>query len=132
LQRYDRTERMRVGMALQEALVNAIYHGNLEVSSDLRQEDERVFHDLADNRRRQPPYRERRIHVRVCLGRSETVYVVQDQGPGFDPGSLPDPTDCHNLDRIGGRGLMLIRTFMDHVAHNPRGNEITMIKRHGK
>jgi CheY-like chemotaxis protein len=131
LQRWDRTERMRMGVALHEALVNAIYHGNLEVSSELRQEDERVFHDLAETRRRQTPYRDRRVHIRVLLGRNEAVYVVQDEGPGFDPGDLPDPTDPANLGRIGGRGLMLIRTFMDHVAHNSRGNEITMIKRAG-
>src|SRR5262249_38262795 len=53
----DATERMRVGVALQEALLNAIYHGNLEVSSELRQEDEKAFHNLARQRRQQPPYR---------------------------------------------------------------------------
>jgi CheY-like chemotaxis protein len=125
----DWTERMRVGVALHEALVNAIYHGNLEVSSDLRQEDEKRFYRLVEERRRQSPYRDRRVHVRATLGRDDAVYVVEDQGPGFDPRALPDPTDPANLDRIGGRGLMLIRTFMDHVEHNASGNRITMVKR---
>jgi CheY-like chemotaxis protein len=129
MQRGDQTERVRVGVALHEALVNAIYHGNLEVSSDLRQEDEKRFYRLADERRRTPPYSERRVHVRANLGRDEAVYEVQDEGPGYDPARLPDPTDPANLDRIGGRGLMLIRTFMDQVEHNASGNRITMVKR---
>ncbi len=128
MQRSDWTERMRVGVALHEALVNAIYHGNLEVSSDLRQEDEKHFYRLVEERRRQSPYRDRRVHVRATLGRNEAVYVVEDQGPGFDPGKLPDPADPANLDRIGGRGLILIRTFMDRVEHNASGNRITMVK----
>jgi CheY-like chemotaxis protein len=126
----DPTERLRVGMALHEALLNAIHHGNLELSSDLRQEDERIFRDLGEERRRQPPYRDRRVHVRATLTRSEAVYVVEDEGPGFDPATVPDPTDPANLERIGGRGLMLIRTFMDEVEHSEGGNRITLRKRY--
>ncbi|CAN5891687.1 response regulator [soil metagenome] len=126
----DRTERIRVGIALNETLLNAIQHGNLELSSDLRQEDEEVFRDLGEQRRRQSPYRERRVHVRAILSRSEAVYVVEDEGPGFDPALVPDPSDPANLERIGGRGLMLIRTFMDEVEHNAKGNRITLRKRY--
>jgi CheY-like chemotaxis protein len=126
----DRTERIRVGVALSEALLNAIQHGNLELSSDLRQEDEAVFRDLGEERRRQPPYRDRRVHVRATLTRTEAVYVVEDEGPGFDPTTVPDPTDAANFERIGGRGLMLIRTFMDEVEHNEKGNRITLRKRY--
>ena len=126
----DRTERIRVGIALNEALLNAIQHGNLELNSDLRQEDEQVFRDLGEERRRQPPYRDRRVHVRATLSRSEAVYVVEDEGPGFDPATVPVPSDPANLERIGGRGLMLIRTFMDEVEHNEKGNRITLRKRY--
>ena len=126
----DRTERIRVGIALHEALLNAIQHGNLELSSDLRQENEGVFRDLGEERRRQSPYQDRRVHVRASLSRSEAVYVVEDEGPGFDPTTIPDPTDPANLERIGGRGMMLIRTFMDEVEHNERGNRITLRKRY--
>jgi CheY-like chemotaxis protein len=126
----DRTERIQVGIALNEALLNAILHGNLELSSDLRQEDEEIFLELGDERRRQAPYRDRRVHVRARLSRSEAVYVVEDEGPGFDPATVPDPTDPANLERIGGRGLMLIRTFMDEVDYNEKGNRITMRKRY--
>ena len=126
----DRTERIRVGMALHEALLNAIQHGNLELSSDLRQEDEQLFRDLGEQRRRQPPYRDRRVHVRATLSRSEAVYVVEDEGPGFNPATVPDPSDPANLERIGGRGLILIRTFMDEVEHSEEGNRITLRKRY--
>jgi anti-sigma regulatory factor (Ser/Thr protein kinase) len=63
------------------------------------------------------------------MSRLEAVFVVRDEGPGFDPTSLPDPTDPINLERVSGRGLLLIQTFMDHVEHNETGNQITMIKR---
>jgi CheY-like chemotaxis protein len=125
----DRTEQMRVGVALHEAVLNAIYHGNLELNTALRQDDEHVFQDLAAARRLQPPYHDRRVRVSAHLSRTEAVYVVEDDGPGFDPSKLLDPTDPANLERIGGRGLMLIRTFMDEVAHNDKGNRITLRKR---
>ena len=99
----DRNERIRVGIALNEALLNAIQHGNLELDSDLRQEEEQVFRDLGEERRRQPPYRDRRVHVRATLSRSEAVYVVEDEGPGFDPATLPVSTDPANLERIKAR-----------------------------
>ena len=126
----NRNERMRVGVALQETLLNAIQHGNLELSSDLRQEgDEKAFRDLAAARRNQPPFRDRRVRIHARLSRSEALYVVEDEGPGFDASTLPDPSDPANVGRIGGRGLTLIRTFMDEVRHNDRGNRITLAKR---
>ena len=60
---------------------------------------------------------------------AEAIYTVRDEGPGYDPSSLPDPTDPANVEKVSGRGLFLIRTFMDQVYHNETGNEITMIKR---
>jgi CheY-like chemotaxis protein/anti-sigma regulatory factor (Ser/Thr protein kinase) len=128
----DKTESMRVAVALQEALVNAIDHGNLEVSSELRQQDEQNYCALVAERRRQPPYRDRRVYLAAKLSPAEVVYHIRDEGPGFDPSTLPDPADPANLERIGGRGLMLIRTFMDKVFHNQSGNEITLIKHREK
>ena len=124
----DATERMRVGVALQEALLNAMVHGNLEVSSNLRQQDEKAFFAAIEERRRQAPYRTRRVHVGVKANPGQITYVVRDEGPGFDPSILPDPTDPANLEQVGGRGLLLIRTFMNKVYHNECGNEITLIK----
>jgi CheY-like chemotaxis protein len=125
----DATTRMRVGVALQEALANALYHGNLEVSSDLRQDDERVFYDTARRRRTEEPYSERRIHLNARLDRDEATYIIEDEGPGFDVSTLDRPIDPEDLMRIGGRGMLLIRTFMDEIRHNDRGNRITLVKR---
>lgn len=125
----DETARTRVGVALQEALGNALYHGNLEVSSDLRQDDERVFYETADRRRMLAPFRDRRIRVRALLHRDEARYTITDEGPGFDVATLDKPFDPEDLMRIGGRGMLLIRTFMDEVFHNGTGNQITLVKR---
>ncbi len=124
----QRAERVRVGLALHEALLNAIQHGNLELSTDLRQQSEQAFQGLGEQRRRQPPYSDRRVRVQATLSREEAVYVVEDQGPGFDPSALPDPTDPSNLERVGGRGLTLMRAFMSQVDHNAKGNRVTMRK----
>ena len=120
-----------LGVALHEALTNAILHGNLELNSSMRETDEKDYYQLAAVRREQEPYRERRVHVHMTVNRQEAAFVVRDDGPGFDPGILPDPTDPANLRKVSGRGLLLIQTFMDHVEHNPKGNQITMVKRRG-
>jgi CheY-like chemotaxis protein len=125
----DEIGRIRVSVALQEALVNAIHHGNLEVGSDVREKDEKGYQALIEERRRAKPYRSRRVYVTSRESPAEVVYVIRDEGPGFDPSQLPDPTDPANLERVSGRGLLLIRTFMDDVHHNPAGNQITMVKR---
>ncbi len=125
----DGPDRVRVGVALEEAITNAIYHGNLGVDSGLRERDDSSFVRLAEERRRQSPYRERRIHVQARLTPTEATISVRDEGDGFDPSKLADPTDPVNVERLCGRGLLLIRTFMDEVRHNPTGNQITMIKR---
>jgi CheY-like chemotaxis protein len=125
----DDTARTRLGIALHEALVNAIDHGNLELSSEMRERDDAIYHRVAEERRQQKPYADRKVFVAVRATTSEVAYTIRDEGPGFDPSKLPDPTDPANLERVCGRGLLLIRTFMDEVRHNPSGNEITMIKR---
>ena len=125
----DANTKIRVGIALEEAALNGIYHGNLEVSSELRQDGGDAFLRLAAERRDQAPYRDRRLHVHVRLNPDEAVIVLRDEGPGFDVSKLPDPTDPENLIKPSGRGLLLIRTFMDEVRHNDRGNEITLVKR---
>ncbi|MFO0616760.1 MAG: ATP-binding protein [Polyangiaceae bacterium] len=130
----DETGLIQVGVALREAMVNAIVHGNLEVSSKLLDEPTgggagTAFADLVAERRQKDPWRKRRVTVRARYEPGEVTYRIEDEGPGFDPKSLPDPTDAANLEQLHGRGLMLIRMFMDEVVHSPQGNVVTMTKR---
>lgn len=92
-----------VHLALEEALVNAVRHGNR--SDPTKQVDFRCY--LADDR------------LRV---------EIEDEGAGFNPATLPDPTDEAFLDRPNGRGVLLIRTFMTRVDYQDRGNRVVMEK----
>lgn len=125
----DETGRMQLGIALNEGLLNALYHGNLEVSSQLREAGEAAYLALAEERRRTPPYRDRRIHIRAQMTASQAVFVIRDEGPGFKPESLPDPTAPENLAKISGRGILLMRSFVDALRYNGTGNQLTLIKR---
>lgn len=91
-------------LALEEALVNAIKHGNGL--------DPEKF-------------------VRVCCDLSdESVRVeIEDEGPGFNPEDIPDPTEEEFLERPGGRGIMLMRHYMSNIEYNDRGNMIILEKR---
>jgi anti-sigma regulatory factor (Ser/Thr protein kinase) len=125
----DLTGATRAGVALEEALLNAVYHGNLEVSSDLRQNGDEEFHKLARERRMQEPFASRRVRVIARLTTAAAKFVIVDQGPGFDVSKLPDPTHPDYLERPSGRGVLLMRTFMDEVRYNGTGNRVTLIKR---
>jgi CheY-like chemotaxis protein/anti-sigma regulatory factor (Ser/Thr protein kinase) len=122
----------QVGTALNEALRNALDHGNLELCSTLREADDGSYEKLRRQREHDPPYRDRKIHVETSVSRKEARFVIRDEGPGFDPSTLPDPTDPENLLKPCGRGIMLMRTFLDEVGFNNRGNEVTLIKRRGE
>lgn len=126
---FDYIDELRVTIALREALVNAFVHGCLEISSELRTEDEKAYRRAIEDRPREAPYKDRRVHVLSREAQGEIRYVVRDEGPGFPVAALPDPTDPAHLEKSTGRGIYLIRTFMDDVAHNEAGNEITMTKR---
>lgn len=127
---FDEGERMQIAMALDEALLNAMVHGNLEVSSELRQIDEgKPYTDLIAQRKTLAPYKDRRVTVQMNASSESATIKIRDEGPGFDLSALRDPTDPENLEKAGGRGLLLINAFMDEVTHNDKGNEITMVKR---
>lgn len=128
IERFDDTELMQIGIALHEALINAMHHGNLEVSSELRDAGGEVYRELIEQRLKDAGYRDRRVFLTVNLSASELVCVIRDEGPGFDPKSVADPTAPQNLEKVSGRGLYLIWTFMDRVAHNETGNQITLVK----
>ncbi|MFO0869059.1 MAG: ATP-binding protein [Pirellulales bacterium] len=92
-----------IHLAVEEALVNAIKHGN--------QDNPEKFVDV------------------ILRLSSERFHIqVTDQGAGFNPGDVPDPTDDDNIDLPSGRGLMLMRSFMSLVEYNDKGNSVTMAK----
>jgi len=127
---WDETDRLRVGVALDESLLNAMHHGNLEVDSTLRdQGDGSGYQQAIAQRNQEAPFRDRKVKLDAKISSHEIKLSIADEGPGFLPDTVPDPTSSENLHKPSGRGLLLIRTFMSEVKHNETGNAITMIKR---
>lgn len=91
-------------VALDEAFVNAVKHGNK--------------YDA-----------EKSIRITAELSSREARFTVEDEGEGFDVNSIPDPLDPENLFKTSGRGCLFICNIMDEVEYNERGNRLTMIKR---
>lgn len=130
----DDTDRYRVGMAIKEALANALYRGNLEISYEqMRGGGEGEVSDseldIVRQRAAQPEYAQRRIGVRVHIDRDQAVFVIRDDGRGFDTSKIPTKGDLGMLDAEGGRGIVLMNAFMDQVTFNEQGNEVTLVKR---
>ncbi len=125
---WSESDRLQIGMAMDEALLNAMHHGNLEVDSSLRDEDYDRYYKAVRERNCQPPFCDRRVRLEAEFSDQHICVQISDEGPGFDPQSIPDPRSQENLHKVSGRGLFLIRSFMDHVTHNRNGNQITMTK----
>jgi serine/threonine-protein kinase RsbW len=100
---FPESEIFAIRMAVEEALVNAIKHGN--------QMDQ-----------------EKSVRVVYQIGPERFEVRITDQGPGFDPSDVPDPTAPENLERPCGRGLLLIRYYMTDVTFDDRGSTIAMFK----
>jgi len=96
--------RFAVRLALEEAVVNAFRHGN----------------------RNQPG---KTVTVRLVIDDQEAVFEIEDQGEGFDPACVPDPTLEENIEIPSGRGIMLIKAYMSDVRYLPPGNIIRMVYR---
>ena len=96
------TLNFRVGVT--EALANAVLYGNQSDPAKL-------------------------VRVEVALDSSRVVLHVVDEGKGFDPDTVPDPTTPDHLEQTGGRGLFLIRELMDEVEYNDRGNAVRLVLR---
>jgi DNA-binding NarL/FixJ family response regulator/anti-sigma regulatory factor (Ser/Thr protein kinase) len=128
LGRWDSAEQMRITIALDEALRNALYHGNLEISSELRRENDRHYYELARRRASLSPYQDRQINVCIAHDSDRSRFVIRDEGPGFDTSQVGRPIEPEDLLRPSGRGLLLMKSFMDSVIFNSVGNEVTLIK----
>ncbi len=104
---FDDDATMWIGMAVREAVINAIKHGNQQDQS-------------------------KQVDIRFSIN-ADTIFVqVSDQGGGFDPTNLPDPLDPENLLKPSGRGIFYIRSFMDQVefsSHPGGGTVVKMLRR---
>ena len=101
---YARRLNLNFRVGLTEALSNAMLYGN---NSDP----------------------EKRVRVEVTINLDEVTVRVTDQGVGFDPGLVPDPTLPDNISKSGGRGIFLMKALMDEVQFNERGNSVTLVLR---
>jgi serine/threonine-protein kinase RsbW len=99
---YPEASAFAIRLALEEAVQNAFEHGN---KSD--------------------PNRHVGFEWRVA--EAAITVTIEDQGPGFSPGGVPDPTDPDRLEIPNGRGLLLMRAYMTDVTFNDRGNRVTMV-----
>lgn len=127
----DATGRMHAGIALEEALLNAILAGNLEMQADevqtARQHLRRgQYWGLVESRRQTDPFAQRTASVRVNISAAQATFVIRDEGRGFDISRVPEPADAEYLEQRTGRGLVLMKNFMDDVQFSAEGNEVTM------
>ncbi|MEK7484596.1 MAG: response regulator [Planctomycetota bacterium] len=120
-----------LSLVLTEAIANAIEHGNLELSSELKKKGkgkDSEFSKLKQKRLKDPSYNQRKSYVHRELTQDFVKYIIRDEGKGFDYHSIPDPRLPDNMFKVHGRGLMLIQAIMDEVSFNEMGNEIMMLK----
>jgi serine/threonine-protein kinase RsbW len=103
-QSYPEQDVFAVRLALEEALVNAVKHGH---GGDAT----------------------KTVRVRFRVSAEDVQAEVEDEGPGFDPECVPDPTAAENVERCGGRGLLLMRHFLTELSFHGRGNHLRLRKR---
>jgi len=123
-----------VFLALDEVLSNAIFYGALQIDPTLREnaDGHALFEQVMVERETHPDFASRKIQLHAEYSPEKAIFKVKDPGDGFDYNNLPDPTDPENLLREHGRGLLLVRCFMDDLQFNEKGNEVTLIKNRQK
>lgn len=126
---FNATTAENITLALQEAINNAMFHGNLGVSSSIREElGVKGYNEEIEKRKAEDKYKDFKVNVTYELTNEYVEYVVEDQGKGFDFKSLPDPRDPENFFKNSGRGLLIIQIHMDEVEWNKKGNIIKLKK----
>ncbi len=122
---FDSTVRVRVGVALEQALHNAMVRGNLQID---RHSTPFASREFIQKRRLLTEFSERRVKVLVRITNRSAEFVVRDHGEGFDLSHVPQRNDPEAFREGVGRGLVLIRTFMDEVEFADGGREIRLVK----
>ena len=125
----NRTTAENLALALQEAISNAMFHGNLEIPSGIREDfGIKGYNEEIEKRKNDEKYSGRMVDISYELTRDHVEYTIIDEGPGFDHSSLPDSRDPENFFKNSGRGLLIIRIHMDEVHWNEKGNSIRLRK----
>ncbi len=124
--RIPRSQLPGMRMGLYELIVNAIEHGNLELDSELKHR--RNYLEILKRRASEPLLCDRRVTIEVIVVADTFTCIIEDQGPGFDWHSLPDPTDPENLFKPHGRGVIMAGNFFDEFFYNESGNRVTVRK----
>ncbi len=125
----NNTTAENISLALQEAISNAMYHGCLEISSTIRDESGiKGYNEEISKRKADDRFAHRTVTVSYELNRDFVEYIIEDEGPGFNYNTLPDPRDPENFFKNSGRGLLIIRIHMDEVSWNDKGNRLRLRK----
>ena len=128
---------VNISLCLREALANAIIHGNLEIPPKLKDECWEKFDALIQEREAIPDFARRQVIIRCQMSSIQLKVEVEDEGPGFDTSQMQFPLRRNVVEfpgsdlatiSAGGRGLLIIASFMDQVCWNDQGNCITMVK----
>src|SRR5262245_60760580 len=119
-------------LALHEALSNAIVHGNLGLSSELKEQGDSVFAEALAQRVADPHYAERIVDVVVDYDGERCRWIISDQGAGFDVERVLKrlETDDPDILLASGRGILLMRTFLDEVLYECGGRRVILTLKH--
>ena len=126
-------ERTRLGFALEHALVNAMYRGNLGLGPSVTPSHHQIVFehattDLIEKRKSELPYKERRIQVRVVSDRAGLRVTIRDGGDGFKVQNFLDAATLARLRKDAGHGLLFMERLTDGLEFNLEGNEVTLVK----
>lgn len=122
---FDSTNRVRMCVAVEHALQNAILRGNLEIN---RSEFPVVNPSFVEEKAQKPPFNERKVYFRFTVTQDSAEFIIRDQGPGFDISTLPQAEDPDSFRDGIGRGHVLMQAFMNSVEFLDDGREVRMKK----
>ena len=119
---------MKIG--LQELLINAIEHGNLDISNKDKQEllDRGDYNKILKGRMQLPEYREKFVDIKILSTPEHLKITIEDMGKGFDPSTIPDPENPENFLKESGKGILMAIHAFDKVEYNEVGNCVTLVK----
>ena len=126
----NETGSTQICMALEEALANAFYHGNLELDSALKEDGTDKFAELAKERCQQSPWKDRNVTVTELATPMGIWITIADEGQGFDVAAALERANDPMAMLASGRGLIMMRAFTDDLVFDSVGNEVTLILYH--